>query len=148
VVQEKPSAMRFPNGESFPEVCERVVAEIERIAAAHEEREMVACFSHGDIIRLAVAHFLGVPLDLFQRVGANTASISMIHIDKKGRPFISHVNQVLSFEFKEEKPDPAGGKTNVEQDAAPVDMAPTGAPNGGPADGKAKKNTKERVKTR
>lgn len=126
VVQEKPSEMTFPNGESFLEVRDRVVAEIERIAAAHEEKDMVACFSHGDIIRLAVSHFLGVPLDLFQRVGANPASISMIHIDKKGRPFIGHVNQVLSFEFKEEKPDPAGGKTDVAEGKTPVDMALNG----------------------
>ncbi|MBE0695844.1 MAG: hypothetical protein IH586_02880 [Anaerolineaceae bacterium] len=33
-----------------------------------------------------------------------------MHIDKKGRPHLAHMNQVLSFEFKEEKPDPAGGK--------------------------------------
>ena len=118
VVQEKPSEMRFPNGESFIEVQTRAVAEIERIAAAHEERDLVACFSHGDIIRLAVAHFLGMPLDLFQRLAANTASISVIHIDKKGRPFVAHVNQVLAFEFKQEKPDPAGGKTGYRRAAA------------------------------
>ena len=48
----------------------------ERITAAHEEADLVACFSHGDIIRLLVAHFLGMPLDLFQRVSASTASAS------------------------------------------------------------------------
>ncbi len=110
VVQEKPSEMRFPNGESFVEVRDRVVAEIERIAAAHEENDLVATFSHGDIVRLAVAHFLGMPLDLFQRLAANPASISVIHFNAKGKPFIAHVNQVLSFEFKQEKADPAGGK--------------------------------------
>jgi probable phosphoglycerate mutase len=118
VVQNKPSEMRFPDGESFVEVEARTVAEVERIAAAHEERDMVACFSHGDIIRLAVAHYLGVPLDLFQRVAANPASISVIHLSKKGQPMVLHVNQVLSLEFKEEKADPAGGKTVVEE--APV----------------------------
>jgi probable phosphoglycerate mutase len=110
VVQEKPSEMRFPNGESIVEVRDRVVAEIERIAAAHEEKDLVATFSHGDIVRLAVAHFLGVPLDLFQRLAANPASISVIHFNAKGQPFIAHVNQVLSFEFEPEKSDPAGGK--------------------------------------
>ena len=138
VVQEKPSEMRFPNGESFPEVRDRVVAEIDRIAAAHEEKDMVACFSHGDIIRLAVSHYLGMPLDVFQRIAASTASISLIHIDKKGRPFIGHVNQVLSFEFKEEKPDPAGGKTDVPQEGAQAGLAPNG---------KAKKNSGKREQT-
>lgn len=113
VVQEKPSEMRFPNGESFTEVRDRAVAEVERIAAAHDEKDLVACFSHGDIIRLVVSHFLGMPLDVFQRLAANPASISVISIDKKGRPFVAHVNQVLSFEFKQEKPDPAGGQTAI-----------------------------------
>lgn len=125
VVQEKPSEMRFPNGESFIEVQSRAVAEIEGIAAAHEEKDLVACFSHGDIIRLAVAHFLGMPLDVFQRLAANPASISVVSIDKKGRPFVAHVNQVLTFEFKQEKAeseassDPAGGKTEIMQTAVP-----------------------------
>lgn len=113
VVQDKPSEMRFPNGESFVEVRDRVVAEIERIAAAHEEKDLVATFSHGDIVRLAVSHFLGMPLDLFQRLAANPASISVIHFNAQGRPFVSHVNQVLNFEFKEEKADPAGGKIDA-----------------------------------
>jgi probable phosphomutase (TIGR03848 family) len=110
VVQEKPSEMRFPQGESFIEVQQRAVAEIERIAALHEDSDLIACFSHGDIIRLLAAHYLGIPLDLFQRVSANTASISVLHIDKSGRPHVVHLNQVLSFEFKQEKNDPAGGR--------------------------------------
>jgi probable phosphomutase (TIGR03848 family) len=113
VVQNKPSEMRFPNGESFIEVQTRAVAEIERIAAAHDEKDMIACFSHGDIIRLLIAHFLAVPLDEFQRLGADPASISIVHLPQKGRPHVSHVNQVLSFEFKEQKPDPAGGNVEV-----------------------------------
>ena len=112
VVQEKPSVFRFPGGESFVEAQERAAAEVERIAAAHEEKDLVTLFSHGDIIRLLVAHFLGVPLDLFQRVSANPASISVIHIDKKGRPHVAHVNQVLAFELRQDKPDPAGGKVS------------------------------------
>lgn len=122
VVQEKPSEMRFPNGESFLEVQARAVAEFQRIAAAHGEQDLVACFSHGDIIRLLVSYYLGMPLDLFQRVAANPASISMISVDKNGRPFVTHVNQVLTFEFKQEKPDPAGGKTEpVARTTAPVE---------------------------
>lgn len=114
VVQEQPEQMRFPNGESFVEVQQRAVAEVERIVAQHEEHDLVACFSHGDIIRLLAAHFLGVPLNLFQRVSADTASITVVHIDKKGRPHVSHLNQVLQIAFHQPpKPDPAGGQTAV-----------------------------------
>jgi probable phosphoglycerate mutase len=121
VVQEKPSEMRFPQGESFIEVQQRAVGEAERIAAAHEEGDLVACFSHGDIIRLLIAHFLGMPLDLFQRVSSNPASITVVHIDKKGRLHLVHMNQVLAFEFKQEKADPAGGK--MEADGKPGEAA-------------------------
>lgn len=117
VVQEKPSQMRFPNGESFHEVQNRTAVEIARIAAAHEEADLVACFSHGDIIRLAVAHFLGMPLDLFQRVSAGTASITVLHIDKKGRPHLEHMNQTLSLEFRQPKVDPAGGNLGTGEKA-------------------------------
>jgi probable phosphoglycerate mutase len=110
VVQEKPSEMRFPGGESLVEVQQRAVAEIERIVAAHEEAELVACFSHGDIIRLLLAHFLGMPLDLFQRIMTSTASISVVHIDKAGRPYLAHINQVLALEFKADQAGPAGDK--------------------------------------
>jgi probable phosphomutase (TIGR03848 family) len=115
VVQDKPSEMRFPKGESFVEVQNRAVAEIDRIAAAHDDKELVACFSHGDIIRLLVAHYLAVPLDEFQRIASSTASISVVMIGKKGRPHVLHVNQLLSLEFPEEKKaDPAGGNTEID----------------------------------
>lgn len=121
-VQDAPSQMRFPNGESFVEVQTRAVAALDRIAAAHEERDLVACFSHGDVVRLVVAHYLGMPLDAFQRLAASTASINVIHINPKGRPMVLHVNQLLTFEFKLERPDPAGGKTEaVAQETAPVE---------------------------
>lgn len=115
VVQEKPSEMRFPGGESFIEVQQRTAAEIERIAAAHEESELVGCFSHGDIIRLAIAHFLGMPLDLFQRVSADTASVTVLHINKKGHPRLAHINQILSLEFPQPKVDPAGGNLEAQE---------------------------------
>ncbi len=110
-VQNKPSEMRFPNGESFIEVQSRAVAELEHIASSHDEKDVVACFSHGDIIRLVTAYFLAVPLDEFQRLAADPASITVIFLEKNGRPHVLHVNQVLSLRFKEDKEDPAGGKT-------------------------------------
>ena len=39
---------------------------------------LVALFSHGDVIRAVLAHFLGLHLDLFQRIVIGTASITAI----------------------------------------------------------------------
>ena len=76
VVQNKPSMMRFPGGESFLEVQTRIVQDLEEISRLHKSQDLVACVAHGDIIRLAAAHYLGMPMDLFQRIVIEPASIS------------------------------------------------------------------------
>jgi probable phosphoglycerate mutase len=71
------SLSRAPGGELMPEVQTRIVAAVARIRAAHPG-EAVALFSHGDVIRSAVAYFAGVPLDLFLRIEIKPASISTV----------------------------------------------------------------------
>ena len=92
VVQKTPSQARFPNGESFNEAQARVVAALEAINAAHGEKERVACFSHSDTIRLAVAHYLTMPLDSFQRLTVNPASITRLHLHQ-GSVVLLQLNQ-------------------------------------------------------
>ena len=79
VIQLTPSLARFPEGESFAEVQARVAAELDDLRRRHP-KESVACVSHADVIKLAVAHFLGLPLDLFQRLSVSPASISVLTI--------------------------------------------------------------------
>jgi len=79
VIQFTPSLARFPEGESFAEVQARVAAELDDLRRRHP-KETVACVSHADVIKLAVAHFLGLPLDLFQRLSVSPASISVLMI--------------------------------------------------------------------
>lgn len=75
-LQRAPSSVRFPGGESLTDVQERMVRELGRIAEAHPN-STVAVFSHGDPIRLAVAHFAGMHADLSQRLAIETASVSI-----------------------------------------------------------------------
>jgi probable phosphoglycerate mutase len=90
-VQREPSAFAFPGGgESFPEAQERAVAGIERIARRHRAGS-VAVATHGDIVRIVLAHFAGAPLDLFQRIVVDTASVSVVQLDG-GRPHVLLVN--------------------------------------------------------
>jgi probable phosphoglycerate mutase len=79
VVQHHPAAMEFPEGETLRAVQARAVDEIEKIAREHP-KDLVAAFSHGDVIKLVVAHYLGVPLDLFQRLVVNTGSLTVLHL--------------------------------------------------------------------
>ena len=76
-VQRVPSAARFPDGESFREVQSRALAEVDRIADDHP-RSRVCVVSHADVIKLITAHFLGMHLDLFQRIVISPASVTVI----------------------------------------------------------------------
>jgi probable phosphomutase (TIGR03848 family) len=89
-VQYVPSGVRFPEGESLLEVQARAVAETERVVAEHPSGA-VACFSHADAIKLLLAHFAGIPLDLFQRLVIDPASLSVIALGS-GAPRILRVN--------------------------------------------------------
>ncbi len=75
VVQRWPSAARFPDGETLREVQSRALAEIEKIAEEHP-RAAVCVVSHGDVIKLVLAHYLGVHIDLFQRIVIAPGSVS------------------------------------------------------------------------
>jgi broad specificity phosphatase PhoE len=81
VIQETPSQFRFPGGETFVEIQDRVVKGLDEIVRAHGD-EMVAVFFHADPIMLAVAHYLGMPLDRFQRLTVQAGSVTILKVDK------------------------------------------------------------------
>jgi probable phosphomutase (TIGR03848 family) len=77
-VHASPSTFRFPGGgESFSDAQARVVAAIDAIARKHR-RGRVAIATHGDIVRIFLAHVQGMPLDAFQRLVIDTASVSVV----------------------------------------------------------------------
>ena len=73
------SSTRVPGGELLIEVQARVVGEIERLRNRHPD-ETVILVSHGDVIRAAIAHLAGVPLDLLHRIEISPASVSVARI--------------------------------------------------------------------
>jgi probable phosphoglycerate mutase len=76
-IQRHPSGFRFPNGESFTDMQARMVAALGRVVARHPGETVVAV-SHADPIKAVLAHALGIPLDLFQRLVVATASVSAV----------------------------------------------------------------------
>jgi probable phosphomutase (TIGR03848 family) len=97
-VQSAPSLVRFPAGESFAQTQHRIVQEIETLRRQHEPKDLVVCVSHSDPIKLAVAYYLGLPLDLFQRLQISTASITALLTGESGSSLLT-VNYDLSFTF-------------------------------------------------
>ena len=73
------------------EAQHRAVAAVERITEAVGSGTAIAV-SHSDVIKLILSHFLGQPLDLFQRIGISTASVSEIVIPKVGAPTVAAIN--------------------------------------------------------
>lgn len=73
------STARIPDGESMVEVQARFLQLIERLTPAHPG-DTVALVSHGDVIKAALAHYLGVHLDLFQRIEIAPASLSLVQL--------------------------------------------------------------------
>jgi probable phosphoglycerate mutase len=92
IIQRHPSGFRFPGGESFTEMQARVTTALGRLAARHRGQTIVAV-SHADPIKAAVAHALGTPLDLFQRIYIAPASISAIAYRPEGLAVLT-VNSV------------------------------------------------------
>ena len=89
-VQRNPSGFRFPGGESFIEMQTRICGAIQRLCAAHPGETIVAV-SHADPIKAAVAHAMGTPLDLFQRIVVSPCSVSAILYGVDG-PIVLAVN--------------------------------------------------------
>jgi probable phosphomutase (TIGR03848 family) len=77
VVQATPSAARFPEGESLFEMQARAVLAVEGLREAHPSQTVAVC-SHADVIKALVCHYLGMHLDLVQRVAVGPASVTAI----------------------------------------------------------------------
>ena len=82
-----PAAHATPGGETALDVQKRGVAAIER--ARPGERTLFV--SHGDLIRTALCHFLGVPVAHYRRLRVDNASLSAF-TDHGGRSEIKFIN--------------------------------------------------------
>jgi probable phosphoglycerate mutase len=69
----------IPGGEAMLDVQARAVAAMVRARDAHHGAEVVLV-SHADVIKAVLAHFLGAPLDLFQRIAIAPASRSVVRL--------------------------------------------------------------------
>ena len=89
-VQRHPSGFRFPDGESFMEMQARMTETLGRLVGRHRGGVVVAV-SHADPIKAALAHALGMHLDLFQRLNVAPGSITTIAYGG-GTPMVLGVN--------------------------------------------------------
>ncbi|HTO11820.1 MAG TPA: histidine phosphatase family protein [Candidatus Binatia bacterium] len=91
-VQRNPSGFRFPDGESFMEMQTRMADTLARLVERHRGGVVVAV-SHADPIKAALAHALGMHLDLFQRLNVAPGSITTIAYSG-GPPMVLGMNSL------------------------------------------------------
>lgn len=89
-VQRSPSTFRFPKGESFTEMQNRIVNAVDTICKNHPGQTVV-CVSHADPIKAALAHATGTHIDLFQRLVVSPCSVSAVAYTASG-PIVLTVN--------------------------------------------------------
>jgi probable phosphoglycerate mutase len=89
-VQNTPSRVHFPNGETIRQAQARAIDALEGLVNQYPNQRVVVV-SHSDVIKLVIAHYIGAHIDLFQRIEISPASTSIIWLGT-GRPFIRRVN--------------------------------------------------------
>ncbi|MCU0514932.1 MAG: MSMEG_4193 family putative phosphomutase [Anaerolineae bacterium] len=92
VIQEYPSRAEFPNGETLRGAQTRMIDALEKLVSTHPG-EMLAVVSHADMIKMAVAHYLGTHLDNFQRIEIAPASVTTLILGHS-RPYVATVNDM------------------------------------------------------
>ena len=93
-VKRRPSTFTFPNGESFLSAERRVKNGLKRLYRKYPNRNILIV-SHGDIIKLAINAILDLPLDRFQRILVDPASLSVVDVNKTGKSLM-HLNIPIS----------------------------------------------------
>ena len=88
------SGQRIPQGEFLAEVQARFVREMLRLRSEVPEGG-IALVSHSDPIKLAIAHFAGVPLDLFGRFEIDSASLSIVVLTDEAVRIVA-VNRLIA----------------------------------------------------
>jgi broad specificity phosphatase PhoE len=79
-----------PNGEPAPAVQARIVSAVDALVRAHPS-QTIAIVSHADVIRGAVLHYLGIPLDHYHRITISPASVTAFAFGGDA-PRVLHMN--------------------------------------------------------
>ncbi len=95
-LRARPADFRFPGGETIREAQTRGMLAVEALRAKHKDRAVLVC-SHADMIRLVVAGYLGLGIDLYDRISIAPASVSILNVGD-GTPRLLNLGDLGSFD--------------------------------------------------
>lgn len=121
-IQQEPSAVTFPAGESMLQMQARALRAIDTIRAA-QDSGVVVVVSHGDVIKSILSDALAQGFDDFQRLNVAPASVSIIDYGHE-RPFVVCMNansDVAGLLAAPAAPTVGGGDVSHAGDASPTE---------------------------
>lgn len=83
-----------PGGERALDVQARVIRALDELRVRHPN-ETVVCVTHADVIRLALLHVAGAPIDFIHRFEISPASVTRVVLNGEGA-VLGYVNAVHS----------------------------------------------------
>ena len=87
-IQETPSKVKFPGGESFRQAQKRAVDGCEDLLSSRGNKFHLVV-SHSDLIKLIAVHYLESHIDAFQRIDISQASFTVIQRNRGSLNIIS-----------------------------------------------------------
>lgn len=92
-VEQVPSTVTFPNGESMAAMQARALHAVRRWNRRYGTDGLYVAVSHGDVIKAILADALGMHLDMFQRIAIEPCSVSVVQYGAH-RPFVIRSNDI------------------------------------------------------
>jgi probable phosphoglycerate mutase len=83
-IQFYPSHTRIPGGETLGEVQLRAIQALNALRDMHAQDKLFVAVSHADVIRLVTAYYIGIHIDLFQRLIIHPASLTALRFEPMG----------------------------------------------------------------
>ena len=123
-VQFFPSRMTFPGGEALRDVQSRSIQALETLSQQHPD-DLIIVVSHADLIKLVMAHYLGVHIDLFQRIVISPASATVLSLHPFGGVRILRLNDdgPLTLPSKPEKKEAESNEVDETARREPAESA-------------------------
>jgi probable phosphomutase (TIGR03848 family) len=117
VIQTKPSAFRFPQGESFKELEERIESLLKDLSRKYP-KETILIITHGDIVKIAASLSVGSGLNNFQKFAVDPCSLTTLSWGSKARMLLTFNQKIVSIKSSKKKKRRDGNTLGGSKDVA------------------------------
>ena len=117
VIQTKPSAFRFPQGESFKELEERIESLLKDLSRKYP-KETILIITHGDIVKIAASLTVGSGLNNFQKFAVDPCSLTTLSWGSKARMLLTFNQKIVTIKSSKKKKRRDGNTLGGSKDVA------------------------------